>query len=214
MVKMALCEERVRYNAFKLAFRRAHPHFAKRRGNKYYIYVRAAYKAQGSTLDRWFKPRARAASPTDHFVMQCRQHEYGPIDVWYDCAQCLQESQDWARTNGFEYCVSPYIQREGTDNGRWVTENQDRWQPVAEEGNFYDTYDEEFPGELHIELAEHKRLLELYTQRLQYLLARDDRLELVRAGQTDLYEQYEEHFNKKIRELRANIAAIERRVGE
>ena len=56
--------------------------------------------------------------------------------------------------------------------------------------------------------------MELYTQRLQYLLARDDRLELVRAGQTDLYEQYEEHFNKKIRELRANIAAIERRVGE
>ena len=204
---MAHFEERVRYNAFKLAFRRAHPHFAKRRGNKYYIYVRAAYKAQGSTLDRWFKPRARAA-------MQCRQHEYGPIDVWYDCAQCLQESQDWARTNGFEYCVSPYVQRHGTDNGRWVTENQDRWQPVAEEGNFYDTYEEEFPGELRIELSEHRRLLELYTQRLQYLLARDDRLELVRAGQTDLYEQYEEHFNKKIRELRANIAAIERRVGE
>ena len=80
------------------------------------------------------------------------------------------------------------------------------------EANFYDTYEEEFPGELRMELSEHKRRLELYTTRQQYLRDRDDRLELVREGCTELYEHYEEHFKKKIREFEANVAAIKRRL--
>ena len=62
------------------------------------------------------------------------------------------------------------------------------------------------------ELAENKRLLDLYTTRLQYLRDRDPRLELVRAGETRLYEHYEQHFLWKIREFGGNVAALERRL--
>ena len=41
----------------------------------------------------------------------CRKHAYGPIDVWYDCTACLKESQQWADKCGFDYCVSPSIER-------------------------------------------------------------------------------------------------------
>ena len=85
----------------------------------------------------------------------------------------------------------------------------DEW---FDEENFYDTYEEEFPEELRLELATHERLLELYTTRQQYLRDRDERLELVREGRTELYERYEEHFDRKIREFEANVAAIKRRV--
>ncbi len=57
----------------------------------------------------------------------CREHGYGPIDVWYDCASCLAESQNWADKCGFQYCVSPSLERKGTDCGCWVLRNQDRW---------------------------------------------------------------------------------------
>ena len=85
----------------------------------------------------------------------------------------------------------------------------DEW---SNEENFYDTYEEEFPDELLCELQTFERHLELYTTRLQYLRDRDDRLALVREGRTDLYEHYEEHFDGKIREFEANIAAIKRRL--
>ena len=58
--------------------------------------------------------------------MRCLLHDTS-IDVWYDCQPCLAESQLWAHANGFEQCVSPYIRREGTDNGQWVRENLSRW---------------------------------------------------------------------------------------
>ena len=86
----------------------------------------------------------------------------------------------------------------------------DEW---FQEENFYDTYEEEVPGELGgCELSENQRLLELYTTRLQYLRNRDDRLALVRDGRTELYEHYEQHFEQKIREFEANVAAIKRRL--
>ena len=56
----------------------------------------------------------------------CFKHEKTG-DVWYDCQGCLHESQEWAEDNGFSQCVSPNITREGTDNGLWVTANEDRW---------------------------------------------------------------------------------------
>ena len=59
--------------------------------------------------------------------MRCLLHDTSSLDVWYDCPGCLEESQLWAHENGFEQCVSPYIQREGTDNGKWVRENLSRW---------------------------------------------------------------------------------------
>ena len=43
--------ERARFNKFKRLFRKAHP--TMKRTNKYYETVKAAYKAQGSTLDPW-----------------------------------------------------------------------------------------------------------------------------------------------------------------
>ena len=48
-------KERKRWNRFKLAFRRAHPHA--KRGNTYHKRVHAAYEAQAnSTLDQWLSP--------------------------------------------------------------------------------------------------------------------------------------------------------------
>jgi len=58
----------------------------------------------------------------------CLEHGSKPIDVWYDCQECHDESCAWADSNGFNQCVSPYISREGTDNGKWVNLNSNRWQ--------------------------------------------------------------------------------------
>ena len=83
------------------------------------------------------------------------------------------------------------------------------------ENNFYDTWVPDGDGDtFESELANNKRLLELNTTRLEYLRARDPRLELVRAGQTHLYEEYEQLFLGKIQEFKANVAAIERRIRE
>ena len=59
--------------------------------------------------------------------LSCRKHAHGPIDVWYDCPACLKEPNQWADKCGFDYCVSPSIERRGTDCGYWVLRNQGRW---------------------------------------------------------------------------------------
>ena len=61
----------------------------------------------------------------------CFKHEKTG-DVWYDCPGCLHESQLWAEQNGFSQCVSPDITREGTDNGLWVSANEDRWMDACD----------------------------------------------------------------------------------
>ena len=58
--------------------------------------------------------------------MWCSLHG-ATIDIWYDCPECLAESDLWARAHGYEQCVSPYITRAGTDNGAWVQLNHSRW---------------------------------------------------------------------------------------
>ena len=63
----------------------------------------------------------------------CTKHGGPPIDIWYDCDDCGAEAFEWAQQHGFEYCVSPYIQREGTDNGAWVTQHKDRWKYISHE---------------------------------------------------------------------------------
>lgn len=63
-------------------------------------------------------------------VLYCTEHgsPAKPIDAWYDCGGCLNESNIWGEVNGYTYCVSPYITREGTYNGVWVTAHKQRWQ--------------------------------------------------------------------------------------
>ena len=62
-------QERERYNAFKRTFRHANWYIAKKRGDRYYRTVHAAYQAQitGSTLDRFIKESngKRACHSTD-----------------------------------------------------------------------------------------------------------------------------------------------------
>ena len=60
----------------------------------------------------------------------CTEHGGVPIDVWYDCAECWEEAEKWAKSNGFTQCVSPHVSREGTDNGKWVNLNNGRWQYI------------------------------------------------------------------------------------
>ena len=79
-------------------------------------------------------------------------------------------------------------------------------------GNFYDTCEATFPGELQLELQENQRLRDLYMSRLEALMQRNPALQLVREGRTDLYEHYEMHFNYKIRHFIENVAALKRRV--
>lgn len=56
----------------------------------------------------------------------CEEHDFGPIDVWYDCDKCREDSCAWAAQHGYEECVSTYIKRKGSDNGAWVTANSHR----------------------------------------------------------------------------------------
>ncbi len=67
--------ERAAYNAFKRAFREAHP--TVKRNNKYYQAVKAAYLAQntGSTLD----PCLSSPLPVSNGVSDCGDHG-GRID--------------------------------------------------------------------------------------------------------------------------------------
>ena len=60
-------QERERYNTFKRTFRRANWYIAKKRGDRYYNTVRAAYKAQitGSTLERFLKGNGERACRDD-----------------------------------------------------------------------------------------------------------------------------------------------------
>ena len=62
-------------------------------------------------------------------AMECLEHKCPKIDIWYDCEECLQESQRWAEGHGFSQCVSPHIARAGTDCGQWVRLHRDRWVP-------------------------------------------------------------------------------------
>ena len=53
---------------------------------------------------------------------------------------------------------------------------------------------------LHAEISECTRLQQLYELRLQYLVDRDVRLELVRHGAVHMHAHYDAHFRSKIRE--------------
>ena len=79
MVKMTQCleqcdcnfcrskQERQRYNTFKRTYRIANWYIAKKRGDRYYNTVRAAYKARitGNTLDRFLKRSDGTGDGTD-----------------------------------------------------------------------------------------------------------------------------------------------------
>ena len=69
-----------------------------------------------------------AAWPT-YVPLFCMKHGTDPIYTWYDCRDCVIESDEWAKTNGFAHCVCPDTQcvKPGTDNGAWVTMNAGRW---------------------------------------------------------------------------------------
>ncbi len=77
--------------------------------------------------------------------------------------------------------------------------------------NFYETFELDFP-EVQLELQSNEELLELFNTRLRLLIARDDRLELVRLKEVHLYDHYEQHFKKKIKEFSENVEAIKKRM--
>ena len=56
------------------------------------------------------------------------------------------------------------------------------------------------------------KLCALIQRRLRELAVDGARPLVEREGRTDLSEQYEQHFEKKIRDSEANIAAIKRRL--
>ena len=87
----------------------------------------------------------------------------------------------------------------------------DEW---FQKANFYDTYQAEFPGELQVELQENQRLRDVYATRLEMLMQRNPVLQLVREGRSDLYREYEMHFNDKIHHFTENVVALKRRVAE
>ncbi len=60
----------------------------------------------------------------------CTKHEE-MVDIWYDCAACLEEADKWARKNGFTHAVSPG--REGGDGGQWVHRHKRRWRFATNE---------------------------------------------------------------------------------
>ena len=61
-------------------------------------------------------------------IILCLKHRTRDNDVWYDCQKCCEESIIWARENGFDQCISPYLSpRDGSDNGAWVKANKARW---------------------------------------------------------------------------------------
>ena len=64
--------------------------------------------------------------------IMCVKHQISPLDVWYDCHECLNESQEWAEKNGYDQCVShaDFPDYRNTDRGYWVTKNIRRWQIV------------------------------------------------------------------------------------
>ena len=137
-----------------------------------------------------------------------RSHPKGPRRFedpqW--AAMMRQQCQEHSDVTFEQYCE--WCLAGGGDE--WFQEEEE---DETMEGNFYDTWQPDSDGDtFESELSENKRLLELYRTRLQYLRARDPRLELVRANQTHLYEMYEQHFLEKIRIFEADVAAIERRM--
>ncbi len=250
---MQYSRERAAYSSFKRSFRQAHPTL--KRDNKYYQNVRAAYLAQGNTLDFWIRPTPleKMAAPRmrDAFMMDFEnevmgRHLGGGIGlilggiVRPPTGQIPQfpkgprrfEDPQWAtmmrqQCEGHsdvtfeqycEWCLAGGGDEWFQEDEAMEDEQEDEMEPEVGGSaplgaNFYDTYEEEYPGELHYELATFKRRLELYTTRLHLLRGRDPRLELVRDGHTHMYEEYEQHFLGKIREFEANVAALERRLG-
>lgn len=71
-------------------------------------------------------------------TLVCCKHRQFPLDIWYDCQQCLDESQEWAEEHGYTQCVTgPHVDPEGTrgtDNGQWVNEHQARWKWAGRSG--------------------------------------------------------------------------------
>ena len=51
----------------------------------------------------------------------CIEHDCKNIDVWYDCEECLKESDEYCKMNNYTRSVSPnrmlVSNDEGTDNG-------------------------------------------------------------------------------------------------
>ena len=72
----------------------------------------------------------------------------------------------------------------------------------------YEQMVDEGDGDLLLgEICENKRLLDLYEERLKFLLNRNPELALVRMRAIDLYVDYEKHFRKKINEFTNSIEA-------
>ena len=87
----------------------------------------------------------------------------------------------------------------------------DEW---FQKGNFYDDIEFEDPGELQYELHMNQRLRDENVTRLEMLMQRNPVLQLVREGRSDLYREYEMHFNDKIHHFTENVVALKRRVAE
>ena len=84
-----------------------------------------------STTDGYYEcSDAKEATPVVDALF-CFEHGGSSIDVWYDCQSCEKEAFEWADKHGYTQCVSPYIQRSGTDNGAWVTANAGRWRVLS-----------------------------------------------------------------------------------
>ena len=73
--------------------------------------------------------------------VHCQKHNKTKLRMWYDCTNCLTESNEWAKLMGFTACATP--SREwadargftgdvsppgpGTDNGEWARQEEERW---------------------------------------------------------------------------------------
>ena len=130
-----------------------------------------------------------------------RPHPIGPFR-WQDTAwaeMMRRECENHSDVSFQQYC-------------EWCMEGGgDEW---FQKANFYDTYQAEFPGELQVELQENQRLRDVYATRLEMLMQRNPALQLVREGRSDLYREYEMHFNDKIHHFTENVVALKRRVAE
>ena len=82
-------------------------------------------------LQTYMKKVSESSAFDSCSICVCTKHGTLPIDVWYDCGECLSDSFEFADKHGYSQCVSPHITRDGTDNGKWVLSNSDRWVEVS-----------------------------------------------------------------------------------
>ena len=127
-----------------------------------------------------------------------RPHPIGPFR-WQDTAwaeMMRRECENHSDVSFQQYC-------------EWCTEGGG--DECFQKGNFYDDIDFEDPGELQYELGMNQRLRDENVTRLEMLMQRNPVLQLVREGRSDLYREYEMHFNDKIHHFTENVVALKRR---